>query len=148
MQTRMARKLNLLVVDDDASVVRLLTQIIERQLGERIAVFGQTDSEHAKRWLEENCCDLLISDLEMPGGGGLEMLRFAKRRNAWTQVIFVTAHSTWDKITEAIEYGASDYLLKPIDQEELVAVITQQYVRCARWQNAVLGTLQAAEAGW
>lgn len=148
MQTRMARKLNLLVVDDDASVVRLLTQIIERQLGERIAVFGQTDSEQAKRWLEENCCDLLISDLEMPGGGGLEMLRFAKRRNAWTQVIFVTAHSTWDKITEAIEYGASDYLLKPIDQEELVAVITQQYVRCARWQNAVLGTLQAAEAGW
>lgn len=148
MQTRMARKLNLLVVDDDASIVRLLTQVIERQLGERIAVFGQTDTEPAKRWLEENCCDLLISDLEMPGGGGLEILRFAKRRNAWTQVIFVTAHSTWDKITEAIEYGASDYLLKPIDQEELVAVITQQYVRCARWQNAVLGTLQAAEAGW
>ncbi|HUY93029.1 MAG TPA: response regulator [Pirellulales bacterium] len=148
MQTSMARKLNLLVVDDDASMVRLLTQVIERQLGERITVFGHTDSDQARRWLEENCCDLLISDLEMPGGGGLEILRFAKRRNAWTQVIFVTAHSTWDKITEAIEYGASDYLLKPIDHEELVAVLTQQYVRCARWQNAVLGTLQSAESGW
>ena len=148
MQTSMARKLNLLLVDDDPSIVRLLTQIIEGKLGDRIAVYGQTDTAQARRWLEENCCDLLISDLEMPGGGGLEILRFSKRRNAWTQVIFVTAHSTWDKITEAIEYGASDYLLKPIDPEELVAVLTQQYVRCARWQNAVLGTLQAAEAGW
>ena len=148
MQTSMARKLNLLVVDDDPSIVRLLTQVVEKQLGDRIAVFGQTDPEQARRWLEENCCDLLISDLEMPGGGGLEILRFAKRRNAWTQVIFVTAHSTWDKITEAIEYGATDYLLKPFDADELVAVISQQYVRCARWQHAVLGTLQAAEAGW
>jgi DNA-binding NtrC family response regulator len=144
----MARKLNLLVVDDDPSIVRLATRIVERRLGDRIAVFGQTDSEQTRRWLEENCCDLLISDLEMPGVGGLELLRFAKRRNAWTQVIFITAHSTWDKISEAIEFGASDYLLKPIDPEELVAILSQQYIRCARWQNAVLGTLQAADSGW
>jgi DNA-binding NtrC family response regulator len=148
MQTSMARKLNLLVVDDDPSIVRLATRIVERRLGDRIAVFGQTDSEQTRRWLEENCCDLLISDLEMPGVGGLELLRFAKRRNAWTQVIFITAHSTWDKISEAIEFGASDYLLKPIDPEELVAILSQQYIRCARWQNAVLGTLQAADSGW
>jgi DNA-binding NtrC family response regulator len=140
--------LNLLVVDDDPSIVRLIAKIVERQLGDRIAVFGQTDSEQTRGWLEENCCDLLISDLEMPGVGGLELLRFAKRRNAWTQVIFVTAHSTWDKISEAIEFGASDYLLKPIDPEELVAILGQQCIRCARWQNAVLGTLQGAEASW
>lgn len=148
MQTSMARKLNLLVVDDDPSIVRLATRIVERRLGDRIAVFGQTDSEQTRRWLEENCCDLLISDLEMPGVGGLELLRFAKRRNAWTQVMFITAHSTWDKISEAIEFGASDYLLKPIDPEELVAILSQQYIRCARWQNAVLGTLQADGSAW
>jgi DNA-binding NtrC family response regulator len=148
MQTSMVRKLNLLVVDDDPSIVRLITKIVERELGDRMAVFGQTDSEQTRGWLEENCCDLLISDLEMPGVGGLELLRFAKRRNAWTQVIFVTAHSTWDKISEAIEFGASDYLLKPIRPEELVAILGQQYIRCARWQNAVLGTLQAVEPSW
>lgn len=148
MQTLIARKLNLLAIDDDPSIVCLLTHIIEQRLGDRIAVQGETDPERARRWLNENCCDLLISDLEMPGVSGLEMLRYAKSRNAWTQVIFVTAHSTWDKLSEAIEFGASDYLLKPIDHEEIIALLNQQYVRCARWQNAVLGTLQAAESGW
>ena len=47
-------------------------------------------------------------------------------------------------LTEAVEFGASDYLLKPIDQEDLVSLLSQQYVRCARWQSAVLGTLEAA----
>ena len=148
MQTLIARKLNLLVIDDDPSIVHLLTHIIEQRLGDRIAVQGETDPERGRRWLDENCCDLLISDLEMPGVSGLEMLRYAKSRNAWTQVIFVTAHSTWDKLSEAIEFGASDYLLKPVDHEEIIALLNQQYIRCARWQNAVLGTLQAADSGW
>lgn len=148
MQSSIARKLNLLVVDDDPSIVRLLSHVVEKKLGDRMAIHAETDSERAKKWLDENCCDLMISDLEMPGVGGLEMLRYAKQRNAWTQVIFITAHSTWDRISEAIEFGASDYLLKPIDQDELIALLNQQYVRCARWQNAVLGTLQAVEGGW
>jgi DNA-binding NtrC family response regulator len=113
-----------------------------------MVVTGLTDTGEARNWLEQNCCDILISDLQMPGADGLEMLRFAKRRNAWTQVIFVTAHSTWDKIAEAVEYGASDYLLKPIDLSDLVTLLNQQYVRCVRWQQAVLGTLAAAANEW
>ncbi|HVX62752.1 MAG TPA: response regulator [Pirellulales bacterium] len=148
MSVALARKLNLLAVDDDPSIVRLLCNVVERRLGDRLAVHGETDSERAKQWLAENCCDLLISDLEMPGSGGLEMLRYAKGRNAWTQVIFITAYSTWERISEAIEYGASDYLLKPIDQDELIDVLEQQYVRCARWQRAVLGTLEADAQKW
>lgn len=148
MQNSIARKLNLLAVDDDPSIVRLVGRIIEKRLSDRVAVREETDPERARTWLDENCCDLLVSDLEMPGFNGLEMLRYAKSRNAWTQVIFITGHSTWGRISKAIEFGASDYLLKPIDPEELVTILNQQYVRCARWQNAVLGTLQAVEAGW
>jgi len=143
MPSPMARKLNLLVIDDDASIVRLLERVIERNLGDKMVVYGMTDSEQARQWLDQNCCDILISDLQMPGTDGLEMLRFAKQRHAWTQVIFITAHSTWDKIAKAVECGASDYLLKPIDQHDLVTLLSQQYVRCARWQTAVLGTLQS-----
>src|SRR5258708_3002787 len=120
MADSMARKLNLLILDDDPSMVRLLTHVVEQNLADRMVVCGLTDPAHAREWLEQNCFDILISDLEMPDIDGLEMLRFAKRRNAWTQVIFVTAYSTWDKIAEAVEYGASDYLLKPIDLDELV----------------------------
>jgi DNA-binding NtrC family response regulator len=144
MEKDMARKLNVLVIDDDPSIVRLLTLLIERRLGDKLNVCGLTDSGEALAWLERNCCDILVSDIDMPDVDGLQMLRYAKRRNAWTQVIFITAHSTWDRLTEAVEFGASDYLLKPIDQEDLVSLLSHQYVRCARWQSAVLGTLEAA----
>ena len=140
----MARKLNLLIVDDDPSMVRLLTRLVEQRLGDKLNVFGLTDSNEALTWLEHNCCDILVSDIDMPDVDGLQMLRYAKRRNAWTQVIFITGHTTWDRLTEAVEFGASDYLLKPIDQDDLIALLSQQYVRCARWQFAVLGTLEAA----
>ena len=110
MEKDMARKLNVLVIDDDPSIVRLLTLLIERRLGDKLNVCGLTDSGEALAWLERNCCDILVSDIDMPDVDGLQMLRYAKRRNAWTQVIFITAHSTWDRLTEAVEFGASDYL--------------------------------------
>ena len=144
METTMARKLNVLIVDDDPSIVRLLTRVIERGLGDKLSVCGLSDATEALAWLERNCCDILVSDIDMPDIDGLQMLRYAKRRNAWTQVIFITAHTTWEKLTEAVEFGASDYLLKPIDQDDLITLLSQQYVRCARWQSAVLGTLEAA----
>jgi DNA-binding NtrC family response regulator len=144
MENSMARKVNLLIVDDDPSMVRLLTRVVERHLGDKMSVCGLSDSSEALAWLEHHCCDILVSDIDMPDIDGLQMLRYAKRRNAWTQVIFITAHTTWEKLTEAVEFGASDYLLKPINQDELVTLLSQQYVRCARWQTAVLGTLEAA----
>ncbi len=148
MADSMARKLNLLILDDDPSMVRLLTRVVEYNLADKMVAVGLTEPAQARDWLEKNCCDILISDLEMPGTDGLEMLRFAKRQNAWTQVIFVTAHSTWDRVAEAVEFGASDYLLKPIDTRDLIALLNQQYVRCVRWQTAVLGTLEAVAAEW
>lgn len=141
-----SRRLNLLVVDDDPSIVRLVTRVVERTLPEKIVCTGLADSREAHRWLDSHCCDILLSDVQMPGIGGLELLRLAKRRNAWTQVIFMTAFSTWDLIAEAIENGASDYLLKPLDIEDLTTVLAQEYQRVARWQSAVIGTLCVGHA--
>ena len=140
-----SRKLNLMVVDDDPSIVRLLTQLIESKMGQNIVVYSFTDPDLACDWLDKNCCDILLSDVQMPGTGGLEILKFAKRRNAWTQVVFMTAYSTWDKITEAIELGASDYLLKPIQQEDLLNLLNQLGSRCGRWQEAMLHTLDSVQ---
>ena len=136
-----ARKLNTLVLDDDPSIVRLVTHLLQDRMSQTLEVTGLTDPVEAQQWIDQHCCDILISDIEMPQMDGLSMLIFAKRRNAWTQVIFMTAHSTWDRITEALENGASDYLLKPIDGDELVDLVTQQCARFTRWQSAVSGTI-------
>jgi DNA-binding NtrC family response regulator len=141
-----SRKLNLLVVDDDPSIVRLLTHLVESKMNDSFVVYSFTDPDLACDWLDNNCCDICLSDLQMPGTDGLEILKFAKRRNAWTQVVFMTAYSTWDKITEAIELGASDYLLKPVQQEDLLNLLTQLGSRCGRWQSAVMQTLDSVHA--
>lgn len=139
-----ARKFNLLTVDDDPMICRFITKVVSDALGNTVSVVSLSDPHEAKRWLDDNRCDILLTDIEMPGVDGLEMLRFAKQRNAWTQVIFITGNSTWDHIADAIENGASDYLLKPIDSHELIQLVSQECARQARWQNVILGTLKAA----
>jgi len=134
------RKLNLLIVDDDPSIVRLADKYLRAEFAERIALTTFSDPRAARQQIEDAGCDLLISDIQMPGLGGLEMLQVAKRRNAWTQVIFMTGHSTWDHIAEAIEAGACDYLLKPLVREELQRVVDQSCERLARWQKVVRET--------
>jgi DNA-binding NtrC family response regulator len=135
------RKLNVLVVDDDGATLALVVKLLQSKLGDKFVVHGVDSSYRAQRWIETHCCDILLSDIEMPGSDGLELMRVAKRQNAWTQVIFITAHSTWDRIAEAIELGASNYVLKPVKHEELIEVLEQEYRRCVRWQTAVMGTL-------
>ena len=71
---------------------------------------------------------------------GLELLQCAKRRNACTQVLFMTGHSTQEALLVALERGASDYLLKPVDQTELIELLKQSYQRQRRWKKALLGT--------
>jgi DNA-binding NtrC family response regulator len=136
-----SRRLNVLVVDDDPCVTQIVESYLLHDFGEQFEITTQNDACRALEWLERHSCDILLSDIEMPGCDGLEMLRFAKQRNPWIPVIFMTAHSTWDRIAEAVENGASDYLLKPIEHQELVQVISHERARLHRWRHAVLGTL-------
>ena len=134
------------VVDDDPAVARIVETYLQKDFGDDAKIIVMTDPSAAKQWLDEISCDLLISDIEMPGIDGMELLRIAKARNAWTQVVFMTAHSTIDRLAEAIERGASDYLIKPIDREELINVVGQEQRRMMRWKSALLGTLRHARA--
>ena len=141
-----SRMLNTVILDDDPGIVRLVKKILHGAFGEDLVIHDFTDVHEAKRWISSNCCDLLISDIEMPEINGIDMLRFAKHRNAWTQVVFLTGHSNWVHVTEAIENGASDFLLKPIKREELVNIVQQHIDRAARWQSALFPRQASASA--
>lgn len=131
------KKLRLLVVDDDTSMTALVQRHLELAFSETIEVTAMSDPNAAIDWIESNCCDIVISDIEMPRISGLDILRSTKRQNAWTQVVFLTGASTWERIAEAIEQGASDYLLKPINQEELISVVSSLAERILRWRAAL-----------
>jgi DNA-binding NtrC family response regulator len=141
--SRYDRSTTLLLVDDDPSLVRLLAKIIDRSFGARMQLQTLTDPKAARQWIDRNLVDILVTDLEMPGVNGLELLRCAKRKNPCAQVLFVTGHSTLEALTDALELGATDYLLKPLDQTELVALVEDAEKRLWRWREALAGTVAA-----
>jgi len=131
------RKLQTVILDDDLSIVRLLRVVLEKHFSDELDISQYTDPLEAQAGLDATCCDLLISDIDMPGKNGIEMLDYAKKRNAWTQVVFLTGQSSWVYVTDAVEHGASDFLLKPIDTQSLCSVVEQLIERTRRWQVAL-----------
>ena len=136
-------KTKLLLVDDDPRMVRLLAKIIERSFDDDIEMQFLTDPAKARETIEKDLIDILVTDMEMPGVNGLGLLRCAKRRNNLTQVLFMTGHSSLDALNDALELGATDYLLKPLDQAELIELLGQAQKRVQRWRQALAGTFSA-----
>lgn len=137
------RPTRLVLIDDDASMIRILTTILEREFGDDIEVLALEHSSAALQWIQHHDVDIVITDLEMPRFNGLDLLSAAKRRHAWTQVFFMTGNSTLGALTKAIETGATDYLLKPLDRSELVEIVKDARKRLRRWRAALAGTWAA-----
>ena len=77
----------------------------------------------------------------MPGLNGLQLLRFAKRKNVWTQVVVVTGHSQMEVLSDAMDLGASDYLVKPLDPAELEQSLCEAFSRFHRWRQSLAKTI-------
>ena len=135
------REFRVLLVDDDPSMLHFLKEILLDGFTDEVQIKTACDPKVARRYLEANLIDLLVTDLEMPGINGLELLHCAKRRNAWTQVLLVTGHTNLESLVDAMEQGAIDYLLKPLDVGELKEAVKCCYRRFSRWQEALAGTL-------
>jgi len=136
--------LRITLVDDDPSVTPILEHYLLQDLGSKVIVRSFDDARRAEFSLQAEGCDLLISDIEMPQLDGPALFDIAKSTNAWTQVIYMTAHSTWERLTQAMAKGASNYLLKPVLRDDLFEVICIECERHRRWQQAVLATVVGA----
>ena len=106
----------LLVVDDEASA-RAGLALLLRQRGHRV-VEADGVTAGAKR-ISEDVFDVVITDLRMPDGDGLDVLRAVKAQAADTEVILLTAYAGWESAKEAIRLGALDYFEKGREPDEL-----------------------------
>ncbi len=109
-----------LVVEDSHDTLRLAKRIFEKG---GMRCHGVECGEHALEWLASNCPDLICSDLDMPGIGGIELCRAVRSSAATKEVPFIilTALSGVDPIGEAFAAGANDYVSKPLRPVELVS---------------------------
>lgn len=111
---------HLLVVDDDADLLGLIARHLS---GAGHAVDVADSVGQAQPLLQTGNYDLLLTDLEMPGGTGIDLLKLAREVDPNLVVILLTGHATVDTAVAAMKLGAFDYLSKPFPTQELLVVI-------------------------
>jgi two-component system nitrogen regulation response regulator GlnG len=114
------KPLNVWLVDDDASIRWVLERAL-RQGGMSPTAFDQADSALAA--LRRDRPDVLITDIRMPGRSGLELLTQIRASQPQLPVIVMTAHSDLDSAVAAYQGGAFEYLPKPFDIDQAVALV-------------------------
>ena len=123
----------ILIVEDEARMRRLL----ELDLSEAgYQTFSSADAEKGLDLLRREQIDLVLTDLKLPGLGGLEFLQAAKRLNGALPVVVMTAYGSVETAVEAMKAGASDYVLKPFALAEMRLVVQKELdVRHLREEN-------------
>lgn len=114
------RKPRIFVVDDDRIILDSLQEMLAL---EGYDVAGATGLADALTNLEKRSADVVITDINLSGGDGFELLQVIRRRWPETVVIMITGYGTIESAVEAIKMGAYDYLTKPIIDDELRLVV-------------------------
>jgi DNA-binding NtrC family response regulator len=108
-----------LIAEDEEKMRRIL----EVNLQNQYRVLLAKDGEEALRLFKENEINLLLTDMKMPGRDGLSLLHEVKRFRPEIPVILITAYGTIESAINAMKEGATDYLLKPIQMDEVELLI-------------------------
>ncbi len=114
------RALRVLVVDDELSMREYLELLLGRA---GYQVLTAASSSEAIARLTSDEVDLVVSDMKLGHGSGLDVLRAARAQGAAPEVILITAFSTPESAVEAMREGAYDYIRKPFDNEELLLLV-------------------------
>ncbi|HET8936447.1 MAG TPA: sigma-54 dependent transcriptional regulator [Polyangiales bacterium] len=110
-----------LLVDDEAGLREMLRLLFSRA-GYRVSV-ADGETAAVKLLGEEEPFDVVVTDLAMPDGSGMGVLRQARQRDDSAQVIVITAYATTADAVRAMREGAYDYVQKPFKNDELLAVV-------------------------
>lgn len=115
--------MKVLIADDEPHICTLLKYLIQwDQLG--LTLGGTFSSgDEVLNYLEHDMADILLCDIEMPGVNGLELMRELSVRGPEMKVIVISGFRNFEYVRTALQYGACNYLLKPIDEKELNSVL-------------------------
>ncbi|WP_034449685.1 response regulator transcription factor [Butyrivibrio sp. AE2032] len=116
--------LKVMLVDDEPYILQGLQVIIDWE-GEGFEIAAVcSNGKEALRYLTENHVDLVISDIRMPEMTGLELLETVKKDKVTdAEFVLLTGYDDFAYTQKAIRYGCCDYILKPVEEEELISVL-------------------------
>jgi two-component system response regulator HydG len=110
----------ILVVDDSPSTLEMLQRILS---AENYPVWIASSVPQAIEILNQNPVDLVITDLKMPGVGGLDLIRHVRENFRRTEIIMITGYPSIESAVQAVKSGAEEYLAKPFTEQELRSAV-------------------------
>ncbi|MGE0191632.1 MAG: sigma-54-dependent transcriptional regulator [Planctomycetota bacterium] len=135
----------MLLADDERTIAITLADDLARH-GHRVDVVADGTAALAK--LGANPYDVVISDMNMPGATGMDLLDHVKQEGLETEVILITGYGTIDSAVDAMRRGAFDYVLKPFHDEEILEKLRKiQTFRRLKSENAELREQVGVEQG-
>ncbi len=142
-------KKTILVVDDDPIVRRIVARGLSKNAS--YDVVDVDSAESAIEWLraQDFRCDLVLTDMKMPGMSGEELIISIENVAPHIPFIVISAYQEERDIVRCLAVGAYDYLLKPIKTEDLCACVQQTLLRHQRGGGTLDGmSVQSSVAGW
>jgi two-component system response regulator HydG len=121
-------KKKLLLIDDERSIVESLTRAL---MGQDYELSSSLEPEKALEMIKEKVPQVVISDLKMPKMDGLELLGKIKEFNPGIQVVMITGHGTIDDAVTAMKKGAYDFIPKPFNKQEIIAIVNRAFEKAA-----------------
>ena len=127
--------LKVIIADDEARVCSLIKMLIDWE-GLGLTLSGTAANGVEALELVEQCNpDILITDIRMPGCSGLELIEKAKRLLPQLEIVIISGYAHFEYARNAIQYDVSDYLLKPINQQQLDDTLRKLGERCRARQQ-------------
>ena len=117
-------KKTLLVVNDDPSMLELLQRHLASQGYKVLTAKGEVE---AIRVLSTMPIDLVITEIKMPQGSGLDLVKHVRENMKNSEVMILTGYATIEGVIAAAETCALEYLVKPFTEEELLAVVQRAF---------------------
>ncbi|MBF0611134.1 MAG: response regulator [Magnetococcales bacterium] len=138
----------ILIIDDEMeiqkSVGRFLAFLPEFQ---DVEILFASSFEEGLNVVEAKNPLIILQDINLPDGNGLQFVRQVKKAHPVIQFIIITGASNLDRVIDAMSYGAVDYLKKPMDLEMLKVVIQESLNRCHRWGSLFAEEYRLEESG-
>lgn len=115
--------ITLLIVDDEPRTRLGIQKTLSIWAAGRYRVEAAASGVEALAWLETNTAHVIITDVRMPEIDGLQMLEALARRGPLPVIIVISGHAEFDYARKALQFGAFDYMLKPIDKDILLETV-------------------------
>ena len=117
------RMIKVLIADDELKICELIFRLIDWEAMGMSVIAVAHNGRETIEIIKNEMPDIVITDIRMPGYNGVDVIRIGKEYNSDIQFIIISGYSQFDYAQDAIHYGVSDYLLKPVKEEELTKAL-------------------------